>query len=187
MASRLRNKTARVSFFAFQDMITTVTGVLMIVMLLLALDIGRRTSSPNASAQAAVKEQLRQAEERLALNLETLRRRQGELNARSNRVFVIPDTDRSGKQPVLVVVSGAGGACSRLGQTNLTEFSGGARRTDFAKLLNRWNASQDRVVFYVRPSGVDHYKKCRELAKERGFTVGSDTAEEDKQYVLAAP
>ena len=41
MASRLRNKTARVSFFAFQDMITTVTGVLMIVMLLLTLELNK--------------------------------------------------------------------------------------------------------------------------------------------------
>jgi len=38
MANKLRQSSARVSFFAFQDMITTVTGVLIIVMLLLSVE-----------------------------------------------------------------------------------------------------------------------------------------------------
>jgi hypothetical protein len=187
MASRLRNKTARVSFFAFQDMITTVTGVLMIVMLLLLLDVGQRTSRPSEAARNTARDQVQEAQRKLAASAEALRQRQAELKVLANRVFVLPEADRSGKQPVLIVLSGTNGWCSRLAQTNLLEFSGDARRTDFNKLLAGWNARQDRLVFYVRPSGIGHFEVCRSLARKRGFNIGSDAAEEDKQYMLAKP
>lgn len=187
MASRLRNKTARVSFFAFQDMITTVTGVLMIVMLLLTLDLGQRTSRPSEASRDTARDQVREARKKLDASAEVLRQRQAELKLLTNRIFVLAEADRSGKQPVLVVLSGTNGACSRFGQTNLVEFAGNAQRTDFGRLLAGWNTRQDRLVFYVRPSGIGHFEACRRLAQQRGFSVGSDAAEEDKQYVLTKP
>src|SRR4051794_9813866 len=104
MANRLRNKTAKVSFFAFQDMITTVTGVLMIIMLMLSVDVTRIASTPSEAGRIHLREELEQAQTQLAANAEALRQRQAELIALTNRVFVIHDTDRSGKQPVLVVL-----------------------------------------------------------------------------------
>lgn len=187
MASRLRNKSAKVSLFAFQDMITTVTGVLIGVMLMLSIDVTRQTSRASESARDDARTELEQARKQLASSAQTLRQRQAELNALTRRVFVLPDTDRSGKQPVLVVLSQTNGWCSRLGQTNVVEFKGDARHTEFDKLLRTLNPQRERIVFYVRPSGIAHFETCSRLARQRSFSIGSDAAEEEAEYQLAAP
>lgn len=187
MANRLRKKTAKVSLFAFQDMITTVTGVLIGVMLILSIDVTSHTSRAGETARDAAREELERARKKLAADSQILSQRQAELNALTHRVFVIPEADRSGKQPVLVVLSRTNGWSSRLGQANAVEFKGDAGRTDFGKLLAAWNPRQDHVVFYVRPSGIAHFETCTRLAKQRGFSIGSDAAEENAQYQLAAP
>lgn len=187
MPSRLRNKSAKVSLFAFQDMITTVTGVLIGVMLMLSIDVTRQTSRASESARDGARTELDQAREQLAASTRALRQRQAELSARTHRIFVLPELDRSGKQPVLVVLSPTNGWCSRLGQTNIVEFQGTARRTEFDKQLGTLNPQRDRVVFYVRPSAIAHFETCSRLARQRGFSIGSDTAEEEAQYQLATP
>lgn len=186
MPNRLRNKTARVSFLAFQDMISTVTGVLMIVMLLLSLDVNTLAPKANESTRNTVRELLQEARNRLEATAETLRQRQAELAALRHRVFVIPEPDRSGKEPVLIVLSATNGCCTRLNQTNVVEFSTRDGATEFGKLVRTWDAARDRLVFYVRPSGIAHFEKCRLLAKARGFAnnIGYDAAEEDGQYVF---
>src|SRR6266851_1272028 len=128
MASRLRNKSARVSLFAFQDMITTVTGVLIAVMLMLSIDVTQHVSRASETARDAARDELEQARKQLAASELALGQRQVELNALTHRVFVIPEADRTGKQPVLVVLSRTNGWCSRLGQTNVIEFKGDARQ-----------------------------------------------------------
>jgi len=186
MPSKLRHSSARVSFFAFHDMITTVTGVLMIVMLLLSLEVGQRVASADASPSHTAREELNQASKQLAANLEALRQRQAELMALSNRVFVVREEDRSGRQPILVALSATRGSCSRLGQTNLVEFLVSTSNPEFQKLLPQWNPRTERLVFYVRPSGVAAFDSCRKLATERGFIVGYDAAEEEKEYILTS-
>lgn len=187
MPSKLRNKTAKVSFFAFQDMITTVTGVLMVVMLLLSLDVNQLAPRASESTRTALGELLEQARSRLQSGSEALRQRQAELATLTNRVFVIPEPDRSGKAPILVVLSATNGCCTRLGKTNVVEFSLREGKTEFAKLLQTWDARRERLVFYVRPSGIAHFEKCRDLAEARAFSIGYDAAEEDRQYVLLTP
>src|SRR5436853_888107 len=122
MASKLRQTSARVSFFAFQDMITTVTGVLIIVMLLLSMEVTQRVEASPDPARKAVEEQLREARHQLAAKIELLQQRQADVSALASRIFVLPQPDSSGKQPVLVVLSATNGWLSRLGQTNSTEF-----------------------------------------------------------------
>ena len=188
MASRLRQSSARVSFFAFQDMITTVTGVMMIIMLLLSLEVGQRAAQAAArEAERPSVEQLAQARRQLALGIETLRQRQSELNALSNRIFVVREEDRSGRRPVLVALSATRACCSRLGQTNLVEFPFGTSDGAFRRLLEQFDPRTERLVFYVRPSGIAAFDACRALAETRGFTLGYDAAAEEKEYVLTAP
>jgi hypothetical protein len=177
MPNKLRHSTARVSFFAFQDMITTVTGVVMVVLMGLSLQ-----KSESSSGQTH--RQLEEARAHLRANTETLRQRQAEMAALTNRVFVIPVADRSGKLPVLIVLSATNGCCTRPGQTNVTEFKVNAGRSDFPGLLRKWNAARERLVFYVRPSGIAHFEVCRTAATRQGFSIGYDAAEEERQYVL---
>jgi hypothetical protein len=187
MANKLRNKTARVSFFAFQDMITAVTGVLMVVMLMLSLDLTRQASSSSAVARTQVRRAVEQARQQLETRQTTLEQLQLQLSARTNRLFVIPEPDRSGKEVVLVVLSATNGWVSRLGPNPPREFTVDHGRTSFKQVLDTCNPVTDRLVFYVRPSGVGHFEVCRELARRRNFSLGYDAAEEDLQYLLTSP
>ena len=59
MSSRLRSLDSRISFFAFADIITAVSGVLIFVALLLATDLGRPTHRSSA-ADPELEQQLRE-------------------------------------------------------------------------------------------------------------------------------
>ena len=104
-----------------------------------------------------------------------------------NHVFVIPEQDRSGKEVVLVVLSATDGWVARLGENNPTQFLVNNGRTAFKQVLDGFDPGHDRLVFYVRPSGIGHFEVCRDLAKKRGFSFGYDAAEENRQYLLAPP
>ena len=85
MASRLRNKNAKVSLFAFQDMITTVTGVLIAIMLMLSIDVTQHTSRASESARDAAREKLEEARKELAASAQSLNQGQAELRALANQ------------------------------------------------------------------------------------------------------
>lgn len=187
MSNKLRNKTARVSFFAFQDMITAVTGVLMVVMLILSLDLTRQAASPEAAARTNLRKLVEAAHQQLQTNQETFAQLPIRLNGAMNHVFVIPEQDRSGKEVVLVVLSATDGWVDRLGENSPTQFLVNNGRTTFNQILDGFTPGHDRLVFYVRPSGIGHFEKCREMAEKRHFSIGYDAAEENRQYLLTQP
>jgi len=61
MSSRLRSLDSKISFFAFADIITAVSGVLIFVALLLATDLGRPTSRRAAAATSEIERRLQDA------------------------------------------------------------------------------------------------------------------------------
>ena len=187
MPNKLRSTSGRVSFFAFLDMITTVTGVLLLITLLLTLYLNNPPALPSEQIRNALRDQVEQERARLAAKLAELSRREAQASALTNRVFVVPDADRSGREPVLIVLSATNGLCSRPGQTNAVAFEARSDNADFARMLDSWNPSRDRLVFYIRPSGVLHFRACEPLAASRSFAIGYDAAEEDLQYLLAPP
>ncbi len=185
MPSRLRQTSARVSFFAFQDMITTVTGVLIIVMLLLSLEVARR-KQPADPARDALQKEVEAARQQLASNLATLRQRQSDVSRLAHRIFVLPQADPSGKRPVLVVLSATNGTLAHAGETNTIAFPAARGETGFNEALASCDPAKDRLVFYVRPSGIAAFESCRQLADRRGFRdSGYDAAEEDREYILS--
>jgi hypothetical protein len=105
--------------------------------------------------------------------------------SRTNQVFVLPDSDPSGKQPVLVVLSATNGWCTRWDQTNSVEFLARPDNADFLRLLDSWDKNSQRLVFYIRPSGIALFEACRRLATNHFFSIGYDAAQEDRQYILA--
>src|ERR1700683_2286794 len=104
MANKLRSSSAKVSFFAFLDMITTVTGVLLLITLLLTLYLNEPQASAGETDRKTVRDQLQQARAKLEASREELRQRQLQAAALTNRIFDITEADRSGKPPVLVVL-----------------------------------------------------------------------------------
>jgi hypothetical protein len=187
MPNKLRSSSGRVSFFAFLDMITTVTGVLLLITLLITLYLNDPPATAAAQTRDTAREQLAQARAKLEANLAELRQRQLQAAVLTNRIFVVPEADRSGKEPVLIVLSATNGLCCRIGQTNTVEFLERPDNADFERMLDSWDPRRQRLVFYVRPSAVLHFRACEQLAQSRSFTTGSDAAEEDMQYFLAAP
>ncbi len=187
MPSKLRSTGARVSFFAFQDTITTVTGVLLLVTLLLTLYVNQPAVSAPESERNLVRDQLERARAELDAKQAQLRSRQLEQLALTNRVFVVAEADRSGKVPVLMVLSATNGSCMALGQTNALDFPARPDQAPFQRLLDNLDPRRQRLVFYVRPSGIAHFEACRRLAASRSFDIGYDAAEEDRQYLLASP
>jgi hypothetical protein len=187
MANRLRSTSGRVSFIAFLDMITTVTGVLLLITLLLTLYLNNPPATADEQVRDATQEQVRQARAELEAKLAQLRQRQLQAAALTNRVFVVPNTDLSGKEPVLIVLSATNGLCTRLGQTNAVEFLARSDNADFERMLDSWDPRRERLVFYIRPSAVALFRACEPLAAGRSFNIGFDAAEEDLEYVLATP
>ena len=187
MANRLRSTSGRVSFFAFLDMITTVTGVLLLITLLLTLYLNIPPTTLDEQIRNTTREQVEKARAELEAKLAQLRERQLQAANLTNRVFVVPDADHSGKEPILIVLSATNGLCIRLGQTNAVEFLARSDNADFERMLDSWNPQQDRLVFYIRPSAVLHFRACEPLAVSRSFSIGYDAAEEDMQYLLASP
>jgi hypothetical protein len=187
MANKLRSTSGRVSFFAFLDMITTVTGVLLLITLVQTLYLNDAPATPAAPSPEAVREQVEQARAALEAKLAELRQSQAQASLLTNRVFVVPEADRSGKEPILIVLSNTNGFISRLGQTNAVEFLERTDGADFRRMMDGWDPRKDRLVFYIRPSGVGHFRACEQLAASRSFSIGYDAAQEDLQYLLAAP
>ena len=187
MANRLRSSSARVSFFAFQDMITTVTGVLLLITLLLTLYLNTPPVLPAEKHRDTLRAEVEQARVRLDAKLAELRQRQSQAATLTNRVYVVPDADRSGKEPVLIVLSATNGLCTRPGQTNVVEFLARADNADFERMLDSWDPRAERLVFYIRPSAVLHFRACEQLAASRSFSIGFDAAQEDMEYILATP
>ena len=85
MASRLRrNNWARISFFAFQDIITAVSGILILITLILATDLDRTTSARTTELQPELEMRLAQLlEEQTALELLNQQLRQSLTGARN--------------------------------------------------------------------------------------------------------
>jgi len=180
MPSKLRSGKARVSFFAFQDMITTVTGVLLLITLLLTLYLNAQPDAPQPGE--SVRDRVVKAREQLAAQTAELERRRLEQIAMTNRIFVVAEPDRLNKKPVLVVLSATNGVCSTIDGTNTMEFTNGG----FGNVLKRWNPTAERIVFYIRPSAVAHFDACRSLALNQSFSIGYDAAEEGRQYILTS-
>jgi hypothetical protein len=58
MSERLRTLDSRISFFAFADIITAVSGMLIFITLLLATDLGRPTNNHASDAERQTEDQL---------------------------------------------------------------------------------------------------------------------------------
>ena len=284
MASRLRSSIGtRISFFAFQDIITSVTGILILVTLILALYVNEATSftseqtelkqkltesqrelqtvsaqvaqrQTNLAALAAtpdparLSEDIRQLQDQLTtqasrmsaleqkqaerqaaaaikaeqLGLTDLRERAGTVRQQvesqqitnavlaqtvaaterqqqeikekiekaesEHKLWLLPEISPTGQQPLLVVVSGTKVTWDRFDQpASHREFNGARAVAEFTDGLRQWTASRDYIVFYVRPSGIDSFKRCYEAAKRAGFQTGYDAVEEDKQIIFSAP
>lgn len=287
--SRLRRGSApKLSFFAFQDIITSVSGILILVVLILATDLekastatGRATPEelaleqqleallvernrvvdrlqslrealastdvlPSASkliadiaelkqlienttkqmvdgkqamaaAEAAIREQdlklglnktreevdaLRQKNEELALKDAAERSKLAELErrvalaqsqllrvrAREGQLWFIPEPSTDQREPILVVVDGGGITVDRFDKTSSrSAYSAGAASAGMQSYLKQLSKNQQFVVFLVRPSGIELFRRLRDQTRNAGFQTGYDAVGEDIKITFGRP
>ncbi|MBI4327671.1 MAG: hypothetical protein HY674_20765 [Chloroflexi bacterium] len=289
MPSKLRAHSGlRISFFAFQDIVTSVTGILILMTLILTLylnssallsemaaleptplqrklaqaleQVGRlnaqnealqqnlataaatpdtnrlqadietlqqqitRASSSLTRAQTRLTEQqqaerekettlgladlgqhaeeikqeiqtLRQTNQAAQVEIKDLEKRNQQIEAKAEKarqgapkLWLVPEADVSGKEPLLVTVSGAKIVCERFDKPEARKEMPAAEGDRlFADFLNGLQPAKDYLVFYVRPSGIGLFKRCRSTARNAGFDVGYDAVEENKQIQFTRP
>jgi hypothetical protein len=132
--------------------------------------------------------------ETLVAELQRMERQHQDLEARiqalnrEHKLWLIPDTTPGGKEAVLVTVASTNVTCQRFNQTtNRMQFPAEEAEGGLSRCFRLWNPERDYLVFYVRPSGIDLFLRCQELAKRAGFQVGYDAVEEDRQLVFNSP
>lgn len=121
-------------------------------------------------------------------------RREKELQAKTaqvtnqHRLWLLPDSTPSSRQPVLVTVSRTNVTCERFNQpAGRKQFDAAHAEQGLSQSLAQWQPDRDYLVFCVRPSGIALFARSLEIAKSAGFQVGYDAVEEDKQILFSEP
>lgn len=287
MSSRLRSlNSTKISFFAFQDIITSVSGILVLVTLLLATSLERpaqpttQTADPELenklvatlrqqseidarnqnlqtlllaaetapsiekldadiarlraqltdekSKHAGVAEQLaasqsileardrtlgladlkaqiqrtideadalsrqdskvREEMARLDQRVASIQSKILKLRERAGKLWLIPDKSSSSKEPILVTVSESGAKAEQFDHPEQTkEFPRATARTQFDAYLAGAKPLDQYVVFLVKPSGIELFEKLVKLARDKGFEVGFDALEENRETHFTTP
>lgn len=126
---------------------------------------------------AELEEKLRAAEAKL----QRLRMREGKL-------WMIPDQESTRKRPILVTVDGNGVRMQQFGRPEeLREFPSKSAEDDFEAYLNGIQTKDAYIVFLIRPSGILAFEDLVESARKRGFDVGFDALEENREVLFQPP
>ncbi len=287
MSSRLRSlNSTKISFFAFQDIITSVSGILILVTLILATELDRPTSRTTHDAdpelERRLSETLRQqsevdaqnrnlqtllaaaetapAAEKLEVDITRLRSQLADekkkhasiaeqlgasqsaieardrtlgltdlkaqiqrviqeaeslareeakvrnemsrlnqrvasvqskllkLREREGKLWLIPDKSSTTKEPILATISGSGAKVEHFDHPDQAkEFNKTTARTEFDSYLGEAKPLDQYVVFLVRPSGIKLFERLVKLARDKGFEVGFDALEENREIHFTTP
>ena len=287
MSSRLRSlNSTKISFFAFQDIITSVSGILILVTLILATELDRPTSQTThdadpelerklsetlrqqaeADAQnqnlqgllaaaetapaaekleaditrlrtqlaeekkkhASVAEQLAASQsaieardrtlgltdlkaqiQRIIQETESLVRQEADvrkemasleqkvasvqskllkLREREGKLWLIPDKSSTTKEPILATISGSGAKVERFDHPDAAkDFGKTTARSGFESYLSEAKPLDQYVVFLVRPSGIELFERLVKIARDKGFEVGFDALEENREIHFTTP
>jgi hypothetical protein len=286
MRERLRSFDSKITFFAFADIITAVSGMLIFITLLLATDLGRPTDSrseaANSETQKRLEETLAQqvvvdaqnrsleqllaaaetapAAEKLEADITRLRAQLAEekkkhasvaeqlaasqsaveardrtlgltdlkaqiqqtireaeslagqetkvreqmtdldqrvarveskllnLRQREGKLWLIPDKSSTTKEAILAVVGGTGVKVLHFDHPDrVKDFAGASARSEFSSYLGEAKPLDEYFVFLVRPSGIGLFGSVVRLARDKGFEVGFDALEEDKDVYFSTP
>lgn len=113
---------------------------------------------------------------------EALRAKESQLlaeQARLNELWLIPDKSKTSKEPVLAVVSADAVVFQRFDHAERTEVRGRGLPSKFDGALKDYSKLDQYIVFYFKPSGVDHFQTLTDAAKTAGFEIGYDAVGEE--------
>jgi len=113
---------------------------------------------------------------------ETLRELESQLlaeQAKKNELWLIPERSKTSKEPVLAVISADAVTLQRFGHPEKSELRGGGLPAKFEDALKAYSKLDQYIVFYLKPSGVDHFDALVDSAKSAGFEIGYDAVGEE--------
>jgi hypothetical protein len=111
-----------------------------------------------------------------------------QLREREGKLWLIPDKSSTTKEPILATISGGGVKVERFDHPDRArEFSKGTARSEFDSYLSEAKPLDQYVVFLVRPSGIELFKHLVRVAREKGFEVGFDALEENREIHFTTP
>lgn len=141
------------------------------------------------TAVAAAEKQVSDREKAAANSLaemkraeEALREKEAQLlaeQAKKNELWLIPDRSKTSKEPVLAVVTADAIILQRFDRPEKTELRGSDLRSKFEGSMKNYSKLDQYIVFYFKPSGVEHFEKLTDAAKTAGFEIGYDAVAEE--------
>lgn len=110
------------------------------------------------------------------------------LREREGKLWLIPDKSSTTKEPILATISGSGAKVERFDHpAEAKEFVKSSARSGFESYLAEAKPVDQYVVFLVRPSGIELFERLLKLARDRGFEVGFDALEENREIHFTTP
>jgi hypothetical protein len=110
------------------------------------------------------------------------------LRQREGQLWLIPDKSTTTKEPILVTVAGASVTIERFDHPDqrkqLDKYDAD---TAFKSYLGDAKSLDQYVVFLVRPSGIALFQDLVKSARDKGFEVGFDALEENREIHFSTP
>lgn len=137
----------------------------------------KQAEEANTKDQALIREQKQRVKEAQE-SLVTLRKE-------ANKLWVIPSSQGTGKEPLLVTVSGEGIELNRFNRPEEKKtFPKSSAVTELKAELAGMKTTKDYILFFIRPSGVTLYRECRSEVDASSFKVGFDAVEEKAELIF---
>ena len=144
----------------------------------------KRQNEMVAQRDAEERRKLLEIERRIAAAQSQLLR----VRARDGQLWFIPEPSTDQREPVLVVVGGSGITVERFDQpqsrTGYSDVQADAGLRAYCGNLSRQGQF---IVFLIRPSGIELFRKLRDQARIAGFQTGYDAISEEQLIHFGRP
>lgn len=105
-----------------------------------------------------------------------------------NRIWLIPQSGGTSKEPLLITLASGGCEFQRFGKVNEKKnLSGGDLPVLLSGLLKGFSKEEHYVVLYFKPSALTSYDAARRCVSSKGFEVGTDVISEDTVLDFSPP
>jgi hypothetical protein len=102
------------------------------------------------------------------------------------QIWLIPDKSATTKEPIVVFVDGVGATIERVDHPEeRKQLNKDVADSAFSSYLETAKSLDQYVVFEVKPSGIGLFQDLVQSARDKGFEVGYDALEEDKNPHLS--
>jgi hypothetical protein len=216
MSSLRKGNVQAVNFFMFVDILTCVTGIIILIALLLSTQLRMQALTPVPAPAApsvvltplpppvvsanffdsflhniqfradALKLQVKTLQAFLQELLRDIANLKAEIARRRMAMKPVPGVAKR-LEPLLVTVAGQTAKVERFRVAgSKVLLPVPATGEGFAAALQHFDPHQFYVVFYIKPSGIATFADLKATARAAGFEVGYDAMEEDAEIEFSA-